>query len=118
MSPDCSMVTGWIKAHREEIIRDLFDLVRIPSVSDPLSPVRPFGQPCLDALAFMQALAARHGCTWEDFGRRVGRVGFSDGADKPDSLNGMDAGSKSGRAFCLTFDNRRVITHEKFFREL
>ena len=80
MKPELSAVTAWIQSHRQDIIDDLFALVRIPSVSDPASPVQPFGQSCQDALDFMYALAARHGYSAEDFGRRVGRVGFSDEA--------------------------------------
>ncbi len=64
----------WINHNRQEIIDDLFGLVRIPSISDPSSPVRPFGQPCQDALAYMYALAARHGLSSDDFSHTVGRI--------------------------------------------
>lgn len=83
MQPSLLNITHWIDSHRGEIIRDLFDLVRVPSVSDPASPVKPFGQPCQDALARMYALAQRHGYSHEDFSHTVGRVGFSDQAEGP-----------------------------------
>ncbi len=50
MTPTLSEITAWILSHRGEIIGDLFRLVRIPSISDPGSPVGPFGQACRDAL--------------------------------------------------------------------
>lgn len=69
-------ILSWIRAHRTEIIRDLFSLVRVPSVSDPESAVKPFGKPCQDVLDTMYRLADRDGYAHDDFERAVGRIHF------------------------------------------
>ncbi len=65
---------AWIDAHRQEIIDDLFAIVRVPSISDPTSSVRPFGQPCQDALQCMAGLGKKYGMAYEDFSHTVGRL--------------------------------------------
>ena len=42
----CERVGRWFEEHREEMIRDIIRLVRIPSISDPLSETGPFGKAC------------------------------------------------------------------------
>ena len=54
-------VDAWLSEHMQEVLDDLAGLVRIPSVSDENAPVKPFGQPCRDALEYMFALGRRHG---------------------------------------------------------
>lgn len=83
MIPAMTKVTDWILAHKEALIRDLFDLVQVPSVSEPDSDVRPFGQPCQDALNVMYRLAEKHGFASKDFGSTVGRIDFTDNSGKP-----------------------------------
>ena len=61
MLPALSDITARIVSRREKVIRDLFRLVQIPSVSDPESDVKPFGRPCRDALEQMYIFAARDG---------------------------------------------------------
>ena len=43
-------IDAWFEAHREELIRDIIRLVRIPSVSDPASGTVPFGAACRRAM--------------------------------------------------------------------
>lgn len=53
-APLSERVDAWLHAHREEIIRDLIELVAVPSVSEPgsaVAPLRPAlpgraGSPC------------------------------------------------------------------------
>ena len=67
----------WAEKHKNEIIRDLFRLVRVPSVSDPASGVKPFGRECINALETMYALAASRGYEAQDFAHTVGRIRFT-----------------------------------------
>ena len=83
MNPSLVDMTAWIQRHKEEIIRDLFHLVKVPSVSDPASPVKPFGQPCQDALEAMYRLAACHGYPTLDFAHTVGCVKFAENSGAP-----------------------------------
>ena len=78
-----SDITAWIESHKKQIIRDLFQLVRIPSVSDPNSAVKPFGRPCRDALEQMYLFAARDGYASRDYAHTVGQVCFSENRDAP-----------------------------------
>ena len=72
-------VEDWLEAHRAEIIHDLQELVHIPSVSIPDKEVPPFGPHCRAALAWMYALAEKHGYTSRDFDHYIGAVDFNTG---------------------------------------
>ena len=54
-------IKNWIAAHREEMIADIVKLVRIKSVSDASSLIKPYGQGCLDALHEMLHMAEGYG---------------------------------------------------------
>lgn len=49
-APDTDPVHAWVKAQRDNMLDDLRRLVRIKSVADPESEVKPFGQGCRDAV--------------------------------------------------------------------
>lgn len=53
----------WIAEHREELIREIQDAVRIPSVSRPdqAAPGAPFGPECRRMLDHMLARGAAYG---------------------------------------------------------
>ena len=72
-------VDAWLNEHMQEVLDDLAGLVRIPSVSDENAPVKPFGQPCRDALEYMFALGRRHGYATRNYDDRVGAIEFSRG---------------------------------------
>ena len=78
MMPALSDITARIESRKKEIIRDLFQLVQIPSISDPASPVKPFGRPCRDALEKMYLFAARDGYAARDYAHTVGQILFSE----------------------------------------
>ena len=46
-----ALFTAWLKSHREQILADWMDLVRIPSVQGEAAPGAPFGVECAKALA-------------------------------------------------------------------
>lgn len=45
-------IDQWIEAHKEQMLEDICELIRIRSVSayDPNSPERPFGEGCAKVL--------------------------------------------------------------------
>ena len=43
-------ICAWLEAHRDEILTDWMDLVRIPSVHDNAAPKAPYGMECARAL--------------------------------------------------------------------
>ena len=55
----------WIRSHKEQIIRDLTDLVRIPSIAGTPDGEAPFGKECLRVLYAVQALYRREGFSAE-----------------------------------------------------
>ena len=72
-------VNQWLEEHRQEIIDDLAGLVRIPSVSQADAEVKPYGQPCRDALQYMFDLGHRHGYATKNYDNYVGEIRFSEG---------------------------------------
>ena len=68
-------ISAWMEEHREELIRDIMRLVRIPSVSDPVSGTRPFGAPCREAMDEMLKIAEEHGFVTENYDYYVGSIG-------------------------------------------
>ena len=78
-APLSERVDAWLHAHREEIIRDLIELVAVPSVSEPGSAVAPFGQPCRDVLDHMLSLGRRHGYETRNYDNYVGAIEFQKG---------------------------------------
>lgn len=74
-------IENWITENLDEVKEALRGLVRIPSVSDAGSDVKPFGQPCRDVLEYMFALAKGHGFTSVNYDNYIGRVCFSEGKD-------------------------------------
>ena len=68
-------VDAWFEAHKEELIRDIIRLVRIPSVSDPSSGEAPFGEGCRRAMDEMLQIGREHGFVTEDYDHYVGSIG-------------------------------------------
>lgn len=67
-------ITEWIEKHKEEMIADIVKLVRIKSVSDDSSPVKPYGQGCLDALHEMLDIAQGYGFDVKNYNDTVGEI--------------------------------------------
>lgn len=67
-------VTAWMQEHREEIVRDIFRLVRIPSISNLGSGVEPFGQPCRDVLDEMLQIGREQGFHTKNYEYRCGAL--------------------------------------------
>lgn len=51
----------WIENTREDLVKDLVDLARIPSVSAPQGGVQPYGEACAQALEKSMEIARRRG---------------------------------------------------------
>ena len=62
----------WIDGHFDELLSELADLVRIPSVATYDDPDTPYGPDCLRALRAMLALAERHGLRAQNCDDRCG----------------------------------------------
>lgn len=71
----CKRVGRWFEEHREEMIRDIKRLVRIPSISDPQSETGPFGKACRLVLDEMLAIGREYGFYTENKEYYVGTIG-------------------------------------------
>ena len=60
-------ISQWIDDHREQITADILRLVKIISVSDPHSEVKPFGKPCREVLEEMMKIGREHGFQTENY---------------------------------------------------
>ena len=69
---NAKQIEEWLEAHRAEMVEDIFRIVRIPSVSDAASPVKPYGQPCRDVLDEMLNIAREHGFHTRNFDYQCG----------------------------------------------
>ncbi len=67
-------IIKWIDGHREEMIADIVRLVRIKSVSDTSSAVKPYGQGCLDALHEMLRIAQGYGFQVKNYEDTIGEI--------------------------------------------
>ncbi len=68
-------ISDWFDAHQEEMTQDIMRLARIPSVSDPAAPAKPFGQPCRDCMDEMLLIGREHGFETENYEYYVGSIG-------------------------------------------
>ena len=71
-------ISQWFDDHREAILEDLKRIVRIPSVTDETSEVKPFGQACREAMDEMLTIGREHGFFAENYEYYVGRIGEKD----------------------------------------
>lgn len=72
-------ISRWFDEHRDEMTKDIMELVRIPSISSPQEDDEaPFGKGCRDCLEEMLALGRKHGFCTENYDNRVGSIGGQD----------------------------------------
>ena len=69
-----SQIEAWFAAHTEEYVADLAKIVNIRSVSDPTSPVAPFGQGCRDVLDKMLEIGTDYGFQAKNYDYYVGSL--------------------------------------------
>ena len=55
------IIHGYVQSHRNEIVQELSELVKIPSVRGEAAPKAPFGEQCVEALKHTQKLYAING---------------------------------------------------------
>ena len=65
-------ISSWIDAHHADMVKDIFRLVRIPSISEPNSKIAPYGQACRDVLEEMLAIGKEHGFQTRNYDNRCG----------------------------------------------
>ncbi|WP_256760594.1 Sapep family Mn(2+)-dependent dipeptidase [Cohnella sp. WQ 127256] len=81
-------IKAWIEEHRAEMVEDIVRLVRIKSVSDKTTDVKPYGQGCKDALDTMLEMAQGYGFQVHNFEDYFGRIGLGNGDGPTISLWG------------------------------
>lgn len=70
-----SQVKVWVREHREEFLKNLSELVAIPSVSKAQdSKEQPFGEACAQALKYMKKLGLSFGLEPENFDAGCGQL--------------------------------------------
>ncbi|MDR3120535.1 MAG: Sapep family Mn(2+)-dependent dipeptidase [Clostridiales bacterium] len=75
-------VSAWVEAHREDLLRDIIRLARIPSVSDETAAIAPYGQPCRDALDEFFKIAKEHGFHTKNYDYHCGSAWLGDAESK------------------------------------
>lgn len=68
-------IDKWLDENKENIIRDMKRIIKIPSVSKPGVDEYPFGKGCKDALEEMLQLGREHGFCTENYEDYVGSIG-------------------------------------------
>ena len=73
--------------HVDEMTRDIVRLVKIPSISDPDSDIKPFGPGCRAALEEMLKIGNEYGFKTKNYENYVGALWLDDGS--PENTVGM-----------------------------
>lgn len=68
-------VHQWMEAHKENMIQDIQRLIKVPSISNPLEAVKPFGAACRQAMDEMLQIGREHGFYTENYEYYVGSIG-------------------------------------------
>lgn len=71
-------IDHWSAFHREELIADLIQLVRIPSVSQKNAQVKPYGEPCRQVLETMLAIGKKYGFQTANYDYHCGALWLED----------------------------------------
>lgn len=83
-------ISTYIEEHREEMIADIFRLVKIKSVLGEASEGRPFGEGPADALAEAMRIAEGHGFAVKNYDNYVGTADLNDKEQQLDILAHLD----------------------------
>lgn len=91
-------IDEWLDSQEEDLIRDISQLVRIPSISEAGSEAYPFGKNCADALKTMLGFGRKYGFSTENIDWYCGTIGFGDGRKEISLWNHLDVvpGSPNG----------------------
>ncbi len=76
-----SLISEWIQSHTDEIIDQLQQFIRIPSVKSTPAPAAPFGADIANALEFASALAETYGLTAQRFDGYAAHMELGDAPD-------------------------------------
>ena len=80
-------ISCWMDEHVDEMTRDIVRLVKIPSISDPDSDIKPFGPGCRAALEEMLKIGNEYGFKTKNYENYVGALWLDDGS--PENTVGM-----------------------------
>lgn len=72
-------IDQWMEMHREELVRDICRLVRIPSISNPQEEIKPFGKGCKNALEEMLKMGEEYGFYTHNYENYVGALWLDEG---------------------------------------
>lgn len=82
-------IDQWIEEHMDRLVEDTCKLIRIPSVSDKASDVKPFGQGCRDVLAKYIEIAESYGLASHNYENHVAKVFLPETQGKPKQIGLM-----------------------------
>lgn len=83
-------ILEWLRAHQEEMLSDIGDLICINSEKMPAEPGKPYGAGPAAALELALLKAAAYGFSIKNYDNYVGSVDFNDGARQLDILAHLD----------------------------
>lgn len=82
-------IDQWVDAHIGRLVEDTCTLVRIPSVSDKASDVKPFGQECRDVLEKYMELGVSYGLEAQNYAHYVAKLSVPENRGKPRQIGLM-----------------------------
>ncbi|MCE5236656.1 MAG: Sapep family Mn(2+)-dependent dipeptidase [Clostridiaceae bacterium] len=85
-----SVTDRWIDAHRNDILHDLRELLRIPSVNGAAEPGAPLGLNIKRALDYTLALCEKLGFATRDMDGMIGYADYGDGSETLGVLTHLD----------------------------
>ncbi|MBE6687864.1 MAG: M20 family metallopeptidase [Ruminococcaceae bacterium] len=83
-------ILEYLNEHKEDILDDLFDLIKIPSVATEATGDKPYGEACARAVDYIIELAGRYGMTTKNFDYYAATATYGDTPEKLGILTHLD----------------------------
>src|SRR5258706_11262589 len=91
MSDEIGLLHSWIDGHREEMVKSLQGVLRIPSKKEPPAGENaPYGKPIREALDYTLDLCRELGFAVKDVGGHAAHAEFGEGAEMVAALGHLD----------------------------
>lgn len=108
-------IIKWIQEHKEELIQDVFSLVRIDSTRKEAEEGMPFGKGPADALKKAEQIAAAYGFKAENMDNYVCCIDMSDNETELDVLAHLDVVPADENEWTVTSPYMPVIFDDKLY---
>lgn len=83
-------ILNYLKEHTEDILADLFDIIKIPSVATEGTPDKPYGEKCAEAVDYIMGLSRREGMEVKNYDYYAATATYGSNPEKLGILTHLD----------------------------